>query len=117
MYPLQDKEDVNPRLLELEQKDSKGCDICIQHVLPHHYVGSDMFKKTIAFMETETLNIDHLNWFYMMDLMDEVWVANQTSKEALEAHNITPPVKLVHHTRNAIGGATDVEIEFEAHVN
>jgi len=49
-------------------------------------------------METETLNINHLNWFYMMDLMDEVWVANETSKQALESHNITPQVKVVHHT-------------------
>ena len=94
----QDKQDVHPRILELEKKDSKGCDICIQHVLPHHYVGSDEFKKTIAFMETETLNIKHLNWFYQMDLMDEVWVANETSKQCLESHKITPPVKVVHHT-------------------
>lgn len=92
-----DKEEVHPRILELESKSSKGCDICIQHVLPHHYVQSDVFKKNIAFMETETLNIKHLNWFYQMSLMDEIWVANTTSKEALESHSIAPPVKVIHH--------------------
>ena len=94
----QDKEDVNPRLLELEQKNSKGCDICIQHVLPHHYVKSDMFKKNIAFMETETLNLKHLNWFYQLEMMNEVWVANQTSKNALEEDGFKTPVKVIHHT-------------------
>lgn len=94
----QDKQDVHPRILELEKKDSKGCDICIQHVLPHHYVRSDMFKKNIAFMETETLKLNHLNWFYQLEMMDEVWVANHTSKNALEEDGFKTPVKVIHHT-------------------
>lgn len=93
-----DKEDLHPKLLELEQKDSRDCDICIQHVLPHHYVRSDMFKKNVAFMETETLNLKHLNWFYQLEMMDEVWVANQTSKDALEEDGFKTPVKVIHHT-------------------
>jgi len=93
-----DKEDIDPRLLELEKKSSKDCDICIQHVLPHHYVKSDGFKKTIAIMETETLNIKHLNWYYLLSTMDEVWVPNQTSVEALKDLDI--PVSLVHHTHD-----------------
>ena len=94
----QDKQEVHPRILELEKKDSKGCDICIQHVLPHHYVRSDMFKKNIAFMETETLKLNHLNWFYQLEMMDEVWVANHTSKNALEEDGFKTPVKVIHHT-------------------
>ena len=94
----QDKQEVHSRILELEKKDSKGCDICIQHVLPHHYVRSDMFKKNIAFMETETLKLNHLNWFYQLEMMDEVWVANHTSKNALEEDGFKTPVKVIHHT-------------------
>ena len=52
----QDKQDVHPRLLALEKKDSKGCDICVQHVLPHHYVRSDMFKKNIALFSVKKLS-------------------------------------------------------------
>lgn len=95
-----DKEEVNPRILELERKSSKGCDICIQHVLPHHYVQSDSFKKNIAFMETETLNIKHLNWYYMISCMDEVWVSNKDSIKALNFNSEQPQVNLVHHTHN-----------------
>lgn len=94
----QDKQDVHPRLLQLEKKDSRDCDICIQHVLPHHYVRSDMFKKNIAFMETETLSLKHLNWFYQLEMMDEVWVANETSKNALQEDGFETPIKVIHHT-------------------
>jgi len=94
----QDKQEVHPRILELEKKDSKDCDICIQHILPHHYVRSDMFKKNIAFMETETLKLNHLNWFYQLEMMDEVWVANHTSKNTLEEDGFKTPVKVIHHT-------------------
>lgn len=94
----QDRQDVHPRLLELEQKDSKDCDICIQHVLPHHYVQSDMFKKNIGYIATETLNINHLSWFYQVSMMDEVWVANETSKGVLESHGIKSKVRVVPHT-------------------
>ena len=27
--------ELPPRLLELENQESSGCDVCIQHVLPH----------------------------------------------------------------------------------
>jgi glycosyltransferase involved in cell wall biosynthesis len=94
----QDKQEIHPRLLQLEEKNSRGCDVCVQHVLPHHYVRSDMFKKNIAFMETETLNLKHLNWFYQLNMMDEVWVANESSKKALESDGLTPQIKVIHHT-------------------
>ena len=76
----QDKKDVDKRILELEKKDSRDCDFCIQHVLPHHIVNSDRFKKNVAYTATETLNINHLNWFYQLQNVDEVWVPNETSK-------------------------------------
>jgi len=95
----EDKKDIHPRLLELEKKDSKGCDICVQHILPHHYVGSKAFKKTIGFMETETLNINHLEWFYSLDcVLDEIWVPNENSKRVLDGHNIKKNIKVIHHT-------------------
>ena len=72
----QDRKDVDKRILALESKGTEGCNICIQHVLPHHIVGSDAFDKNIAFMETETLNITHLPWTEFLKQVDQVWVAN-----------------------------------------
>jgi len=92
-----DRQDVHPRLLELEKKDSRGCDICIQHLLPHHLVYSDYFKKNIAIMETETINNKHLAWFCQLEQMDEVWVANNHSKNMLEEQGFGKPVKVINH--------------------
>ena len=96
-----DRNDLPEKILELENKDSSGCDICIQHVLPHHLVGSEGFEKNIAFLEAETLSIRGLSWFPQLELMDEVWVANKTLKKSLEQDGINSKVRLVHH-------ATDV---------
>lgn len=87
---------LNGRILELEQKDSKNCDVCIQHVLPHHLIGTSRFKKNIAFIETETTSIEHLNWIEYLKQMNEVWVPNQDAAEALVSDGIDP-VKVVHH--------------------
>lgn len=71
------KVDVPARVLELEQGDSSDCDICIQHVLPHHIVGSDKFRRNIAYVESETRDIDMLTWSEHLKLVDEVWAANR----------------------------------------
>ena len=92
----EDKENVHPRLLELEKKSSKGCDFCVQHVLPHHITTSQAFKKNVAYMATETLNINHLNWFYFLQNVDEVWVPNKTCEEALSSSQTK--IKVVPHT-------------------
>ena len=47
---------VDPRIEELESKDSSGCNICIQHVLPHHLDYNGRFEKNIALYATETSN-------------------------------------------------------------
>lgn len=96
-----DREDIHPRLKELEAKSSEGCDICIQHVLPHHLVGSSCFSKNIAFLEAESLSIKTLPWFCHLQVMDEVWVANKDLQESLVKDDIGIPVNVVHH-------ATDV---------
>ena len=91
-----DKE-ISGRLLELEKRDSTGCDVCIQHVLPHHIVGVKGFRKNIAFVETETTSIKHLAWFNFLQLVDEVWVPNQQAKDMLDDDVLGRPTKVVHH--------------------
>ena len=88
---------ISGRLAELDQKSTEGCDICIQHVLPHHLVGTSRFKKNIAFLETESVSIKHLPWFDQLRLVDEIWVPNSQAKQFLEADNIDRPVSVVPH--------------------
>jgi len=93
-----DKQNVNPRILDLEKRSTKDCDICIQHLLPHHLVGTSKFKKNIAILESETTSIKHLSWFEQLKLMDEIWVPNNQLKESLEEDRIGVPVTVVPHT-------------------
>lgn len=93
----QDNPQVDKRLLKLEAKDSTGCDYCIQHVLPHHLVGTSEFKKNVAILESETTTIKHLAWFDHLQLMDEVWVPNKDAKLYLKMDQIQKKVKVVPH--------------------
>lgn len=95
-----DKNDVDSRILELEQKSTSGCDVCIQHVLPHHLVKATKFKKNIAFLESESSSIKHLGWFEQLRLVDEIWVPNSNLKDILEQDGIDVPVTIVPHTVN-----------------
>ena len=97
-----DRQNLDPKLLELESKSVKDCDVCIQHVLPHHLVGAHSFKKNIAFLEAETYSIKPLAWFEQLKQMDEIWVANEDLKNSLDRDGIGVPVTVVHH-------ATDIE--------
>lgn len=93
----QDNPQTDKRLLKLEAKDSSGCDYCIQHVLPHHLVGTSEFKKNIAFLESETTTIKHLPWFDHLQQMDEIWVPNEDAEYFLQNDGISKPVKVVPH--------------------
>ena len=96
-----DNQNIDKRLLKLEKKDSQNCDYCIQHVLPHHLIGTSEFKKNIAILESETTTIKHLAWFEYLKLMDEIWVPNKDSKLYLKMDQITKRVKIVPGCRNA----------------
>ena len=41
--------EVPDRVLELEKKSLDDCNVCIQHLLPHHLVGTDCFDKNISY--------------------------------------------------------------------
>lgn len=92
-----DNPNTDKRLLKLEEKDSTNCDYCIQHILPHHLVGSSKFKKNIAFLASESTSIKHIAWFNNLQIMDEVWVPNNDSKFYLEQDNINLPIKVIPH--------------------
>jgi glycosyltransferase involved in cell wall biosynthesis len=88
---------VPKRILELETKPLTNIEYCIQHVLPHHLVQTQKFKKNVAFFAGETDSIKHLKWFENLKNMDEVWVPNSSYKSTLESDGISK-VRCVPHT-------------------
>jgi len=95
-----DNENLPPKIKQLQEKSTEGCDVCIQHVLPHHLVGTDKFKKNIAYLASESTSIKHLPWFDNLQSVDEIWVPNEQSRQFLLEDKIGRPVKVAPHTFN-----------------
>ncbi len=73
-----------PKEIEkLEEKSTENVDVCIQHLLPHHLVGTNKFKKNVAIVDLESVSIKDLTWFEYLKLVDEVWVPNRESAMSL----------------------------------
>jgi len=90
--------EVPEEILQLEKKDLQNIDVCIQHVLPHHLVATNKFKKNIAYFENETDTITYAsNWLQSLQMMDEVWVPCEESKINLNRDGLKN-VKVVPHT-------------------
>lgn len=87
------------RILELQDKSSSGCDVVIQHVLPHHLV-SGPFRKNIALYATETRNFTHSGWANYINLMDEAWVICEDSAISSINSGVSIPIRIVPHTCN-----------------
>lgn len=89
------------RIVELENKSSMGCDIVIQHTLPHmmHFNGD--FKKNIAIYASETDSIKHTVWPKRLNCMDEVWVINNQMKDAAKSSGVNKPIQVVPHTNDS----------------
>tara|TARA_B100001939_G_scaffold339856_1_gene347191 strand:- start:3294 stop:4415 length:1122 start_codon:yes stop_codon:yes gene_type:complete len=90
------------RILELEDKDTDGAEICIQHLLPHHIVGTDSFKKNIAIFVSESTGIRATPWFPQLEQVDEVWVPSNHMWDTLSRDNLltTNGIKVVPHAFN-----------------
>lgn len=86
------------RIVELEQKTLSNIDHCIQHVLPHHLVGTTKFKKNIAYFVNESYPINQTMWFENLKIMDEIWVPNHTNKDDLLNCDNNLKVKVIPHT-------------------
>ena len=92
------KIDVHPRILELEKKSVIGANVVIQHILPHYFeYNSDL--KCIGAFATETSNFRVSSWGQKCNMLDQLWVFNQQSKnEACMNSGVHKPIEVVHHT-------------------
>lgn len=85
------------RIIELEKKDINNVDYCIQHVLPHHLVGTQKFKKNIAYFVGESTTIKYTPWAVNLKLMDEVWVPSKYCKNVLLDTIPENKIKIIPH--------------------
>jgi len=85
------------RIQELEQASSEGCDICIQHTLPHLYSYNSNFKN-IGFIASETNHFKDSSWQHYANLMDEIWVPSMHTRVACRMSNIKVPVNIAPHS-------------------
>ena len=88
----------NPTIEKLEQKDQSGCNIVIQHTLPSNYCYDGRFDKNIGVLCAESSNFNQTSWARNCNMMDEIWVPNQTTKEICLASGVTVPVKLAKYS-------------------
>lgn len=103
---------INPTILELENKPLSNIDVCIQHVLPHHMVGTQKFKKNIAYFVGESNTTLYNPWFVCLQNMDEVWVPNKNLMDSLISDGLNKNVRVVHHASDTSKKLSDVKFEF-----
>lgn len=92
---LTGKRETPEALVKFEMKECYDATHCIQHVLPHYLVGTDNYKKNIAYFVSETFSTSHLDWNSYLHLVDELWVPNPTMKANLNDEGFKAHV--VHH--------------------
>ena len=108
--------DLPERILELENKTTDNVDYCIQHVLPHHLVGTNKFKKNVAYFVSESNDLSNSNWITNLNLMDEIWTANTSNKEVLEKSGIDNTVKVLPHASDLSKYTLDYDLfDMEPH--
>lgn len=85
------------RIIELENKSSRGCDVCIQHVLPHMMDYNGRFDRNIALYATETNSFKWSIWPDRINQMDEAWVINNHMVEVSKSSGVNIPISVIPH--------------------
>jgi len=91
---------LESRIQELLDKKTEEVDVVVYHMLPSDYRYSTGVKN-IACLELETLNLSNALWVKKINMMDEIWVPNQGSKNCLINSGIPEDkIKILHHSFN-----------------
>ena len=90
--------DIPDRIKQLEHNSAEGCDIVIQHVLPHYMKYDAHFRKNIGIYELETTNIQLTSWAGHLNLMTELWLPCTSMIKDCPRNGIVTPTKHVPHT-------------------
>lgn len=87
--------EVPAKLIELESKSEKGCDIVIQNCLPHHTDYNGNFKRNIAYYFTETSHFRNTSWAERLNLLDEAWVPCRSVEKSSKNSFVNIPINIV----------------------
>lgn len=88
---------IPKRIQELLSKDSSGCDICVQQVLPHMMDYNGGFKKNIGLFFSEMSEFTSNIWTEKLNMMDEVWCPSNFCVKSCVSSGVTSPLRLVYH--------------------
>lgn len=88
------------RIIELEKKSSKNCNIVIQHTLPCHIEYNAAFDLNICLFAYETSNFIMSGWQNHLNLMDASIVINKQMKDACINSGVKKPIHVVPHARD-----------------
>lgn len=94
----QPKQEIPDRILELEKRDIRDCDVVIQHVLPK-YMDYNGRLYNIGLYVTEN-DLLYTEWPAKLNLMDELWVANDRMLRNHSLAKISPKTFVMPHTYN-----------------
>lgn len=87
--------EVSPKIIELESKSDKDCNIVIQNCLPHHTDYNGYFDKNIAYYFTETSHFRNSTWAERLNLLDEAWVPCNDVVKASKNSYVKIPMNVV----------------------
>lgn len=91
---------LESKLQDLSDKKSEEFNVIIYHMLPsdYKYVSG---VKNIGCLELETLTLSNVLWIKKINMMDEIWVPNQASKNCLVNSGIREDkIKILHYSFN-----------------
>ena len=86
-----------PRLLELESKSSAGCDICVQHLLPHQMQANGRFRANLGLFVWETSHFKNSAWADRLNAMDGVIVPDHGTGRAYYESGGNQILRMVPH--------------------
>ena len=92
-----EQKDYPDRIKELESESTKGCDVCIQHTLPHLY-SYDARYKNIGCIDVESSHFKETSWQHHINLMDELWVPTHAVRNACLESGVKKPIKIAPHS-------------------
>lgn len=85
------------RIIELENQPSRGCDIVVQHTLPHLMEKTPLYN--IGMYASETTKLPTC-WVNRLNLMDQIWVFNEQMQEAAINSGVETPIKVIYPPTN-----------------
>ena len=86
---------IPSRILELEENDEQGSDVCIQHVIPDMMEPRGCFDVNVGAFMCETTHFRNTKWSRSLNMMDQVWATNDDMSMAAWRSGVKAPITVV----------------------